>query len=289
MATIGRGAAVVQMLGGKTMKGFKAQAAGAVHPPCCRPTDLFKAVVDWSGAAFTTSAPDGSPCTRMSPTPASRRIAPSGDQFEITFGHQRKAVVVEVGGGLRTYSQTGTTSWTATGRRSGAPRAGDSCSPPVAEPHPGRAVRVRREAPSAVRDGARARQRDPRARPLGGLGRRRAGHQEASPHGARDPPPARLPIHARAQRRVRLSEAASRSVRRRRTSARPVRALRVQGASLPRWERRRSTRSCSGRPVPRARSRRADLRRARSRSTARSDTVAPGRSATRGSTMHLLT
>jgi aldose 1-epimerase len=42
----------------------------------------------------------------MSPTPARRRIAPSGDQFEITFGHQQ-AVVVEVGGGLRTYSADG--------------------------------------------------------------------------------------------------------------------------------------------------------------------------------------
>ena len=55
MATIGRGAAVVQMLGGKTMKGFKAQAAwGAVHLALL-PTneDRAKAVVDWAGAAFT--------------------------------------------------------------------------------------------------------------------------------------------------------------------------------------------------------------------------------------------
>ena len=42
----------------------------------------------------------------MSPTPARRRIAPSGDQFEITFGGQQ-AVVVEIGGGLRTYSADG--------------------------------------------------------------------------------------------------------------------------------------------------------------------------------------
>jgi NADH dehydrogenase len=55
MATIGRGAAVVQMLGGKTMKGFKAQAAwGTVHLALL-PTnqDRAKAVVDWAGAAFT--------------------------------------------------------------------------------------------------------------------------------------------------------------------------------------------------------------------------------------------
>jgi NADH:ubiquinone reductase (H+-translocating) len=55
MATIGRGAAVVQMLGGKTMKGLKAQAAwGAVHLALL-PTneDRAKAVIDWAGAALT--------------------------------------------------------------------------------------------------------------------------------------------------------------------------------------------------------------------------------------------
>jgi len=55
MATIGRGAAVVQMLGGRTMTGKKAQVAwGAVHLALL-PTneDRAKAVVDWSGATFT--------------------------------------------------------------------------------------------------------------------------------------------------------------------------------------------------------------------------------------------
>jgi NADH dehydrogenase len=55
MATIGRGAAVVQMLGGKTMKGLKAQVAwGTVHLALL-PTneDRAKAVVDWAGAALT--------------------------------------------------------------------------------------------------------------------------------------------------------------------------------------------------------------------------------------------
>jgi NADH dehydrogenase len=55
MATIGRGAAVVQMLGGRTMTGKKAQVAwGAVHLALL-PTneDRAKAVVDWVGA--TTS------------------------------------------------------------------------------------------------------------------------------------------------------------------------------------------------------------------------------------------
>ena len=55
MATIGRHAAVVQMLGGKTMTGLKAQLAwGTVHLALL-PTneDRAKAVVDWSGAQFT--------------------------------------------------------------------------------------------------------------------------------------------------------------------------------------------------------------------------------------------
>jgi NADH dehydrogenase len=59
MATIGRGAAVVQMLGGKTMKGKAAQAAwGSVHLALL-PTneDRAKAIVDWTGAALTHQRP----------------------------------------------------------------------------------------------------------------------------------------------------------------------------------------------------------------------------------------
>jgi len=55
MATIGRGAAVVQMLGGRTMTGLKAQLAwGTVHLALL-PTneDRAKAVVNWAGAAMT--------------------------------------------------------------------------------------------------------------------------------------------------------------------------------------------------------------------------------------------
>jgi NADH:ubiquinone reductase (H+-translocating) len=55
MATIGRGAAVVQFLRGRTMTGVKAQAAwGAVHLALL-PTneDRAKAVVSWFGAATT--------------------------------------------------------------------------------------------------------------------------------------------------------------------------------------------------------------------------------------------
>jgi NADH:ubiquinone reductase (H+-translocating) len=55
MAAIGRGAAVVQFLGGRTMKGAKAQLAwGTVHLALL-PTneDRAKAVVSWAGAAMT--------------------------------------------------------------------------------------------------------------------------------------------------------------------------------------------------------------------------------------------
>jgi NADH dehydrogenase len=55
MATIGRGAAVVQMLGGRTMTGAKAQVAwGAVHAALL-PTnqDRARAIVNWVGAAAT--------------------------------------------------------------------------------------------------------------------------------------------------------------------------------------------------------------------------------------------
>jgi NADH dehydrogenase len=55
MATIGRGAAVVQMLGGRTIKGRKAQVAwGTVHLALL-PTneDRAKAIVDWAGAGLT--------------------------------------------------------------------------------------------------------------------------------------------------------------------------------------------------------------------------------------------
>jgi NADH dehydrogenase len=55
MATIGRGAAVVQMLGGRTMKGTKAQLAWAAVHLVLLPTngDRARAVVDWGGALFT--------------------------------------------------------------------------------------------------------------------------------------------------------------------------------------------------------------------------------------------
>jgi NADH:quinone reductase (non-electrogenic) len=55
MATIGRGSAVVQMLGGRTMKGKAASLAwGTVHLALL-PTneDRAKAVVDWAGAGLT--------------------------------------------------------------------------------------------------------------------------------------------------------------------------------------------------------------------------------------------
>ncbi len=55
MAAIGRRAAVVQMLRGKTMTGTKAQFAWATVHLALLPTneDRAKAVVDWAGATFT--------------------------------------------------------------------------------------------------------------------------------------------------------------------------------------------------------------------------------------------
>ena len=55
MATIGRGAAVVQFHGGRTMKGKAASLAwGAVHLALLSTgEDRAKAVVDWTWAGFT--------------------------------------------------------------------------------------------------------------------------------------------------------------------------------------------------------------------------------------------
>ncbi len=55
MAAIGRNAAVVQMLGGKTMKGHKAQFAWRTVHLALLPTneDRAKAIVDWVGSEFT--------------------------------------------------------------------------------------------------------------------------------------------------------------------------------------------------------------------------------------------
>jgi NADH dehydrogenase len=55
MAAIGRGAACVQMLGGRTMTGKKAQVAWLTVHMALLPTneDRAKALVDWAGASFT--------------------------------------------------------------------------------------------------------------------------------------------------------------------------------------------------------------------------------------------
>jgi NADH dehydrogenase len=55
MAAIGRHAAVVQMLGGRTMKGHKAQFAWRTVHLALLPTneDRAKAIVDWAGSELT--------------------------------------------------------------------------------------------------------------------------------------------------------------------------------------------------------------------------------------------
>ena len=55
MAAIGRGSAVVQMLGGRTMKGKSAQLAWATVHLALLPTNenRAKAIVEWAGAGLT--------------------------------------------------------------------------------------------------------------------------------------------------------------------------------------------------------------------------------------------
>jgi NADH dehydrogenase FAD-containing subunit len=59
MATIGRGAAVIQTHGGRTIKGKSASLAwGAVHLALLSTgEDRAKAVVDWTWAGFTHERP----------------------------------------------------------------------------------------------------------------------------------------------------------------------------------------------------------------------------------------
>ena len=56
-------------------------------------------------------------------------FSPSGEQFEIAFADQR-AVVVEVGGGLRTYSAAGREMIDGYGQEEMAHRAAGRCSCP---------------------------------------------------------------------------------------------------------------------------------------------------------------
>ena len=77
------------------------------------------------------------------------RLPPSGEQIELAFGDQR-AVVVEVGGGLRTYSADGRElldGYAADEMCTLRPRAGADA---VAEPARGRELRVRRPQPPAA-------------------------------------------------------------------------------------------------------------------------------------------
>ena len=107
-----------------------------------------------------------------------RVIPPSGEQFEIVCGDQR-AVVVEVGGGLRILH----------GRRARAARRlrrgrdAQSGRGQVLVPWPNRIEDGRyefdgRRAPAAARP-SRARERDPRSRAVGGLDSRVSGSRTA--------------------------------------------------------------------------------------------------------------
>ena len=143
---------------------------------------------------------------------------PSGEQIEIAFGEQR-AVVVEVGGGLRSYRAGSAdlldgydaTELSTSGRGQ------------VLMPWPNRlqggVVRVRRPAAPAAARRAGGGQRDPRPRPLGELDGRRTRHRAVQCSNTtciRDPA-IRSRSSSRSSTRSRLPVSGCR--RRRRTSA----------------------------------------------------------------------
>ena len=103
MAAIGRKAAVVQMLGGRTMTGVKAQLAwGTVHLALL-PTneDRAKAIVDWAGAAHdpSTRRPDN----REQPTTRSEEMTDATTEFfdELAAGPRAAAREGDRDGALR--------------------------------------------------------------------------------------------------------------------------------------------------------------------------------------------
>ena len=126
------------------------------------------ALIEAAARIIVARAAPGSTVTgSLGGVPASAR-APSGLQLELTSGRQR-AVVVEVGGGIRTYSDGETRpARRLPPRRAvrGGPRTGAHA---VAEPVTGRPLRVRgRASPTGARR-AGAAQRDSRPRPLSSL------------------------------------------------------------------------------------------------------------------------
>ena len=128
---------------------------------------------------------------------------PSGEQFEIAHGDQR-AVVVEVGGGLRSYTVGERRGPRRLRRgRDGDRRAAVRCWPRGRTGCEDGTLRVRRAAPPAAADRAGARATRSTASSAGRawtVARARAAPGRA---GARAPPAARLPVRARASRRVR--------------------------------------------------------------------------------------
>ena len=109
-------------------------------------------------------------------------VAPSGEQITIAVGDQQ-AVIVEVGGGLRSYSAGGrelVDGYSA--RRDELFRPGSGANP-VAKPARGWQLRIRRQAPSTPTERAGAPQRDSRTRPLGHMDRaEREAHRVVMQH-----------------------------------------------------------------------------------------------------------
>ena len=110
-------------------------------------------------------------------------IAPTGEQWTIRSG-DLEVVVVEVGGGLRSFTSAGRDVLWGFGQDAGVPRRPRPAADAVAEPDHRRPVRARRPEPAAGADRAGAAQRHPRPGALGLWTLRRAG---------RGPPDRRLP------------------------------------------------------------------------------------------------
>ena len=125
---------------------------------------------------------------------------PSGEQFELALGDQR-AVVTEVGAGLRAYSAGGREVLDGYPADALAELGPWPAADPVAEPDPRRRLPARRPRAPAAAERARARERDPRARALVELDGGRPGRRPRRPR-ARAAPAAGLPVHAGAAGRV---------------------------------------------------------------------------------------
>ena len=184
---------------------------------------------------------------------------PSGEQIEISAGDQR-AVVVEVGGGLRSYTAGRPRRPRRLRRRRDGDRRARPGAHPVAEPDRGRRLRVRRARGISSRSTSPTHATRSTASCAGSPGR--SAERERGPRrdGAHAASAARLSVLARARHRVRAL---------RRGPARDATATNIGTRAVPVRERRASVpdgRDADGRPGRScARPARTVLRRGRAR------------------------